>query len=510
MMHKRIKIYLIVAVWAVAIMILVFCFAQMQDYATIINDAGIVRGGTQRVAKLELARTPNDAMIQRVDALLAQLQRNETTRTIKGPSSFVFVENLAAVQQKWTELKAEIPPIRAGGGGERLLALSEEHFMLADATVYSAQLRAEYEFKFSITVILLLLIIASVSMVLLEYRNNNKLKSVFYTDPLTQHDNNLAFLEKASKIVKAARPSEYLLLYSNINNFKFINQSYGHDAGDRLIRSLSDALRSVCKPDELCAHTTADHFLFLLHQEEGSVQRILNAFAKVLEEDAQINSSEIVLCSCGVYEIKEISEPIPVIISKATLALSQGKRQHNIAFYDDDLLKKLTQEALLTQHMHEGLERREFQVYLQPKAELATGKLIGVEVLCRWNSLELGFLPPNDFIPFFEKNGFIVTLDFYMLEQACQQFMAVRKTHPESALPFSINFSRVSLLQDHFIEQFTSIVEKHGVPHQALGIEVTESAFTMEEDVVIRMLEELKSLGFPIVMDDFGLGYSSL
>ncbi|MEG0996455.1 MAG: type IV pili methyl-accepting chemotaxis transducer N-terminal domain-containing protein, partial [Clostridia bacterium] len=178
MMHKRIKIYLIVAVWAVAIMILVFCFAQMQDYATIINDAGIVRGGTQRVAKLELARTPNDAMIQRVDALLAQLQRNETTRTIKGPSSFVFVENLAAVQQKWTELKAEIPPIRAGGSGERLLALSEEHFMLADATVYSAQLRAEYEFKFSITVILLLLIIASVSMVLLEYRNNNKLKSV--------------------------------------------------------------------------------------------------------------------------------------------------------------------------------------------------------------------------------------------------------------------------------------------------------------------------------------------
>ncbi|MEG1913379.1 MAG: hypothetical protein RR091_12935, partial [Cloacibacillus sp.] len=154
MIKKRIKIYFIIAVWAAAIGVLVFSFVQMWSYANIINNAGVVRGGTQRISKLELARTPNDALILRVEKLLSQLQANEKSRLFKGADSRFFIQNLNAVRHKWEEIKEQIRLVRGGGNSGRLFALSEEHFVLADRAVLSAEVRAEKEFRYSIVVIL--------------------------------------------------------------------------------------------------------------------------------------------------------------------------------------------------------------------------------------------------------------------------------------------------------------------------------------------------------------------
>ncbi|MEG1824272.1 MAG: GGDEF domain-containing phosphodiesterase [Cloacibacillus sp.] len=510
MVNKRVKIYIIIAVWAIAIGALALSFVQMWSYANIINNAGVVRGGTQRIAKLELARAPNEALILRVETLLSQLQANEKTRMFKGPHTEFFIQDLEAVRLKWEAMKEEIRLVRGGGDGAGLFAKSEEHFALADTAVFSAEIRAERELQWSIAVILALFVLASVFMVLFEFQSDKNLKRVFYTDPLTKHDNNMAFIEKAAALLKNARPGAYLLLYTNVNNFKFVNQSYGHEAGDRLVQRLSAALEEACRQGELFAHTTVDHFVLLLQNSDGAAARIAAALLSALEADTEIHSSGVISCSCGAYKITDGREPVPSMISKATLALSQGRQCHGISFYDDDLLKKLTRETLLEQHMHSGVERGEYQIYLQPKAELATGKIIGAEVLCRWISPELGFLPPDEFIPLFEKNGFIVVLDFYMLEQVCQRFTEALCDEEGALIPVSINFSRVTLLQDDFVERFTAVVAKHKIPRWALEIEVTESAFIMEEETVIEMLETLKAQGFKVVMDDFGLGYSSL
>ncbi|MEG1825593.1 MAG: hypothetical protein RR501_12555, partial [Cloacibacillus sp.] len=201
MIKKRIKIYFIIAVWAAAIGVLVFSFVQMWSYANIINNAGVVRGGTQRISKLELARTPNDALILRVEKLLSQLQANEKSRLFKGADSRFFIQNLNAVRHKWEEIKEQIRLVRGGGNSGRLFALSEEHFVLADRAVLSAEVRAEKEFRYSIVVILMLFVCASGFMVLFEFHSDKSLKRVFYTDPLTIHDNSTAFIEKAAKIL---------------------------------------------------------------------------------------------------------------------------------------------------------------------------------------------------------------------------------------------------------------------------------------------------------------------
>lgn len=510
MIKKRVKIYLIIAAWAIAIGALALSFAQMWSYANIINNAGMLRGGTQRIAKLELARTPNEALVLRVETLLSQLQADEKTRMFKGPHTEFFIEDLEAVRLKWEAMKEEIRLVRSGGAGAGLLAKSEELFALADTAVFSAEVRAEKEFQWSIIVILALFLVGSVFMVLFELQSYKNLKYVFYTDPLTKHDNNMAFIEKAAALLKNARPDTYLLLYTNVNNFKFVNQSYGHEAGDRLIQRLSAALAAACRQGELFAHTTVDHFVLLLQNSDGAAARIVAALSRALEEDNEIHSSGIISCSCGAYEIREGGELLPSMISKATLALSQGRPCHGVSFYDDDLLKKLTRETLLEQHMHNGVERGEYQVYLQPKVELATGKVIGAEALCRWISPELGLLPPDEFIPLFEKNGFIAVLDFYMLEQVCKRFTEALCDEEGRFIPVSINFSRVTLLQDDFAERYSAVVAKHEIPRWALEIEVTESAFIMEEETVVEMLETLKAHGFKVVMDDFGIGYSSL
>ena len=244
MIKKRVKIYLIIAAWAIAIGALALSFAQMWSYANIINNAGMLRGGTQRIAKLELARTPNEALVLRLETLLSQLQADEKTRMFKGPHTEFFIEDLEAVRLKWEAMKEEIRLVRSGGAaGAGLLAKSEELFALADTAVFSAEVRAEKEFQWSIVVILALFLVGSVFMVLFELQSYKNLKYVFYTDPLTKHDNNMAFIEKAAALLKNARPGTYLLLYTNVNNFKFVNQSYGHEAGDRLIQRLSAALR---------------------------------------------------------------------------------------------------------------------------------------------------------------------------------------------------------------------------------------------------------------------------
>lgn len=161
--------------------------------------------------------------------------------------------------------------------------------------------------------------------------------------------------------------------------------------------------------------------------------------------------------------------------------------------------------------MRKALAAGEFAVYVQPQFFLDDGSLAGVEALCRWDSPDLGLLMPDRFIPQFERNGFIADLDFCMLERACRLYPLTAQTKPGGGpVHVAVNFSRVTMLQNDFVERFERLVGRFDFPPAFLHVEVTESALTADDQALVGILSELRRRGFPIAMDDFGTGYSSL
>ena len=311
--------------------------------------------------------------------------------------------------------------------------------------------------------------------------------------------------------MRSAAPGAYLMIYLDLNNFKFVNDSYGYNAGDKLLLSFSATLKRFCSSNEICAHLHADHFAILLKKREHVIEDLQTAVLASIESERELNLSDILTCSYGVYTIPDPDASIASCISKASVALKEGRSsQRTVAYYDQYLLDKITNEKKMTRWMHQGLSEKEFQIYLQPKVNLERSEVTGAEILVRWNSEPFGFLPPDEFIPLCEKNGFIVDLDFYVLEATCQILKQSLKISPERTVVLSVNVSRVTLFQNDFIKRFVQMAERYGVPPKYLEIEITENVFIFDANTVEQILSQLRSYGFSISMDDFGSGYSSL
>lgn len=513
-MRKQRNTYIFILICIFVMGFLLFSLIQMQGYANIINDAGIVRGGTQRSVKLELSGEPNDELISYLDGLIRKLEAAESKHLYTSHDSAAYRENLEAVKTKWGEIKAEIPKLRGSPTAElreHFLGLSEQHFDLANKTVYAAQYRAENELRNSIILSVVMILAVSLIMYTLERRSQQELERVFYTDHLTALPNQAAFEISAAEKLRSASPGAYLMIYLDLNNFKFVNDSYGYTAGDKLLLSFSATLKRFCNSSEICAHLHADHFAILLKKREHVIEDLQTAILESIESERELNLSDILTCSYGVYTIPDPDESIASCISKASVALKEGRSsQRTVAYYDQHLLDKITNENKMTRWMHQGLSEKEFQIYLQPKVNLERSEVTGAEILVRWNSEPFGFLPPDEFIPLFEKNGFIVDLDFYVLEATCRILKQSLKISPERTVVLSVNVSRVTLFQNDFIKRFVQMAERYGVPPKYLEIEITENVFIFDANTVEQILSQLRSHGFSISMDDFGSGYSSL
>ena len=253
----------------------------------------------------------------------------------------------------------------------------------------------------------------------------------------------------------------------------------------------------------------ADHFALLLRNTEGRAEQMAAQMQACLKADDDLPFSDRITCGYGIYELSERAEDIAVAVSNAGAVLKEGVGTDLLARYNDAFRSKLAFEQSVVRHMADAIEREEFVPYLQSQTSLIDGTIVGAELLCRWDSPDLGFLSPDRFIPQFERNGFINELDFYMLEQACRRYQDL-DVEGQKPIHLAVNISRVSMLQNDFEERFVSLVERYGMPPERLHVEVTEGVFSVDEDTVLNILEDLQQRGFPIAMDDFGTGYSSL
>lgn len=341
---------------------------------------------------------------------------------------------------------------------------------------------------------------------LISLRENAAMVNQYRYDHLTGLYSKEFFYEKAREQILAHPEQKHTILCSNIENFKLFNDIFGISAGDHLLREIADMYRDLMEGDDICGRFNADRFL-LLHSgsEREDYTRLLELNPKT------VGRIEGVMLKFGIYEVSDLSVSLEKMCDRALLAANSIKGQYNenFAVYDDTLRTKLLREQRITDCMETALSEGQFTVYLQPKISLSDDRLAGAEALVRWIHPEMGFLSPGEFIPLFEKNGFITQLDKFIWEQVCILLRDWRE-HGMAEVPVSVNVSRADIYQTDLTDILTHLVRKYEVEPRLLHLEITESAYTENPEQIIDEASRLRGLGFIIEMDDFGSGYSSL
>lgn len=343
-------------------------------------------------------------------------------------------------------------------------------------------------------------------------RSKRRIQDLLYRDELTGLDNINRFYVRAEELLATGK---YAVVYCDIDRFKLINDTFGFEEGDEVLRAFGSILQKSMEDRECCARLSADNFVMLRHYKQWEtlaadlmhIQAVLNKW----RGKRGIIPYEIAV-SFGVYQADAgETNDMKQMLDFANYAMRSAKTAAggSCFLYDEQMRNKALFEQGLEGRLASAMEQGEFEAYYQPKVDMDTGRIVGCEALVRWNHPEQGLLMPGSFIPFFEKKGLIVRVDLHMFEQVCR---TVRRWLDEGrpAVTVSCNFSQMHFGHDGFAGQVSEIADRFQVPHHLLEVEITESAIADAPESVSSALTELKMRGFQIAIDDFGSGYSSL
>lgn len=359
--------------------------------------------------------------------------------------------------------------------------------------------------------IVLIFLVAMIVMLLLQWYSGKKITSLAYKDEITGRANWQKFVITSNNRLKNKSwwMSKHAALDININRFAIYNDYYGNRAGNSLLQYIAETLELMCSAKEISARRSADNFVVLwTYSDKQQLDERINDLFQLMKDGP---NSQNVSLTVGVYLIDENDRDIVHAVDMANMAEQSvnDAKVNTVVYFDENLRTAMTQEHELEKLMQTALENDEFKLYLQPKHKVQGGALGGAEALVRWISPEKGFISPGMFIPLFEKNGFVGKVDNYILEQLCR-FQQKRLQRGLKTVPISVNVSRVQLSDPHLAQEICGIVDKYGVPHQYIDLELTESACFDDMEVLVNTIVTLRSMGFPVSMDDFGSGYSSL
>lgn len=337
-----------------------------------------------------------------------------------------------------------------------------------------------------------------------------QMKFVAEHDPLTGLYNRAKCFCEIRKMLDSHPDQTFAILRIDLDRFSLFNAFWGEKEGDRFLRYIADQFRTFSRASFPCVygHIMADIFCFC----EPYDSEVMNGqMAEAKRRLATYNRSFFAEPTVGAYVIRDPSGPVENMYEKASMAARAGKRLHHagFAYYDQSMHEKSLRERQIVSEMHCALADRQFAVYLQPEYSLSTNRPCGAEALVRWIHPVYGVISPGVFIPVFERNGFIGELDYYMWDAVCGllQKWVDAGLHP---LPVSVNVSRADLYHPGMAGMISDLVKKHGIPPSLLNLELTESAYMDDPELLKKTVQELQDFGFTIMMDDFGSGYSSL
>lgn len=327
-------------------------------------------------------------------------------------------------------------------------------------------------------------------------------------DTLTNIPNVNRFYVDAGRMIQEDENRHFAIISFDIDKFKLINDLFGMNTGDEVLKHIASVLRTRAPKSSMYCRVHSDMFLICVdYGTRGDLIRFVEKLRKAIYKN---EFSFDVNTTYGIYLVTDITIPINLMCDRATLAARtvKGNAMNFCAFYDEQYRTEILKNTEIEQDMNAAISGKQFLMYLQPKYNLDTGKICGAEVLSRWKHPVKGLIQPNDFIPLFERNGFILRLDEYMWEEACRTLARWRKEGKEP-VPLSVNISRYHIQHNDLVGAWRHLIKKYDIPTSYLTLEITETFFYDSQDLY-EVLEELQTMGFRLEVDDFGAGYSSL
>lgn len=344
---------------------------------------------------------------------------------------------------------------------------------------------------------------------IIKLRETAAIVNAMQRDRLTGLYSRDTFFEKVKEMLRFKPSGYYVLAAIDIDNFKVINDLYGTPKGDEILRKGAHALKRCFEPHGgICCRIEGDNFAVLY----PSVLLDSNEIAKITAQVALVDVAvPPITCSIGRYVIVDRTLPVSAMYDRAVLAQLSIKGRYDVreAMYDESMRDNLLREQQIVTEMKDALSEGQFEVWFQPQYNHMSKSLVGAEALVRWRHPIHGIIPPNDFIPVFERNGFIYEMDKYVWDQTAAYIHEwLQMGRPP--IPVSVNISRQDIFRADFYETITGLIAKHNIPINLLRLEITETAFSNSTEQIVNTVKRLKEFGFVIEIDDFGSGYSSL
>ena len=330
--------------------------------------------------------------------------------------------------------------------------------------------------------------------------NGNSLSDYYY---------NHSFMDGLRKRLPEILPNTYCIVAIDIEHFRLFNKLYGRSSGDEVIRYVCTCLKqSALEYDGIDAYLGGDNFVAFLPDDEEVLNNIRQ---KIIKKFSKWNNTSAFFPLFGVYTIEDTSVLPELMYDHAMLALSHAEEDYkwHICRYTIEMESSLEEEVYLLAAIEEGLEKGEFTFFAQPQCNIATGQIVGAEALVRWQKPDGEVLLPGGFIPVLEKNKMIDRLDRYVWEKVCQ-WLKGWIDQGYSPVPISINVSRIDIYAMDVPKYIFSLLEKYQIPEYLIKIEITESAYTENNNRISHAVNTLRNRGLVVMMDDFGCGYSSL
>lgn len=329
-------------------------------------------------------------------------------------------------------------------------------------------------------------------------------------DRLTGLYNRGAFYHFAREMMNDGPEDEYMVILSDIENFKRINETFGETKGDELLRFVGKSLSSMNNENVLFARYGGDQFVGILRMPKEDIPVDENFIQLSMEHMYASAPVDHFTVQFGVYEKVDKTLPISILCDRAMMALKTIKHQYgrNVGKYTLQLQQQHIREQQILDSMENALNDGQFKVYYQPKHDIATSRIVGAEALVRWNHPVFGFMSPGEFIPLFERSGFIREMDNYVWGQTCLDVKKmINKGIP--IVPVSINVSRKDLIPE-MIKYVRRPLDTLDLDPKNFHLELTETLYIEDAEHVSPIIDQLKELGIKIEIDDFGSGFSSL
>ncbi|MDD6043540.1 MAG: EAL domain-containing protein [Eubacteriaceae bacterium] len=336
-------------------------------------------------------------------------------------------------------------------------------------------------------------------------------------DPLSGILTLEGFRKNAMHLILRNPSLDYSMCYLDIKNFKLVNDFYGYETGDALIKYLAMEILDDLSPNETCGRLSADNMVVLsaisdYDKLEKKVSILTGKICRFFDDYNTIYRGEL---AAGFYTLTDEDKKSPNInqmldranIAQKTVKYTAGK---TIARFDEEMWNSQMRELYISQSFDDALANGDITVWFQPQYNYATGKISGAEALCRWNHKSLGWLSPGEFLPVLERTGVITKLDYYVWEETCRLVSRWHSMDCYQTIPVSVNISRMDIADRNLADTFNELLRRYNLPPSAIHLEITENAYINQPAMLMKAIEDLHAYGFTVEMDDFGSGYSSL